>query len=1096
MANSARVHTDGYRLYLLLDPNTGTLTQPAETTQSSIDAVSITASGGDVEAVKMYCPKKYPFVDLSTNQFKLCLILSRKIEFGETVSIDLPEQLVSDGTRYNPSVSSLSVTNRSYVNGGVEDVITDTTPIVYIDPTSGNDTNAAAVNSGDGYYVRTDTEVGSDPTNPAGSIVAYATVSAAAANCATGGSGLMLFKRGETIDGTTNYAQSQRIMPNRKGTADAPFIFAAYGSGDLPYFAPSATGSEGSRVFNFKEGGDDSHLIIQDLDMSGFGAGCIDFNVIVGGEYMENFYFRNCIINGAAILPDQNGNQGRLVERVVFDECELTNDHASRSWVGSSKDFDSFTVREWSIINCVVHDIGDSALEHAFYSKMFGDFFIYRNIIDNCTGNGMKTDSSWGVHMLENIFTRSKECAEISSNGDDAAGVQVDRTEDTETAEYPVIANADGAYAKWICIEKNINIDVGNAYNNQVFLANISQAYDCLISDNLLYADQDILTYGLATTNSPGSSNGYTRDGYNNEVTQNTFVLDATTTTGQRGLRIEAATTDSFDATAQDDKGQHNFTFTRNIVFTGSGATGSNTYGMEIQDDSWEDAETAGRLSGTVKYNCFYRQGGVQTGFYQDDTTSLDSISALESALNQVTGTTAEGNRFEDPGFNNKGYKMSTWVVSQGYTDLDDFVTTMASGVIDGSVNLNTIITTAQDAIRAAYAADGLVADDYTDDILPGILQANNNSGGSSGGSMGATGTYYEATLPNPTAALTDYSVVIDLSGMPAGFWSTVDTTDGTKGRATKEDGTELPCDWIAFDNSGETGLLRVKWSGTLASSGTQKIRVFPPVSTRASYAAGDTYGGHNAYDDKWGAYLPLQDNFLDRTANNNEGTATVTLVAGDATGQIGSATEFAAASTETITISDDTSLDAATALTVMAWVKGSANLWNGVMSRMSGGQVYVDLRERGSSTDMSINADTSASAEVESRGGDFTAGSTWHHYAGIAHTADGTELYEDGTSVDSDAGLPELGTGAGDLVIGKDAKVGNAYWNGPLQEIQYHTTERSAEWIAYEYALTSDNATQLGSWSSGTVEAATGDPAAPIRRVIAFDMLMNPRRR
>ena len=66
---------------------------------------------------------------------------------------------------------------------------------------------------------------------------------------------------------------------------------------------------------------------------------------------------------------------------------------------------------------------------------------------------------------------------------------------------------------------------------------------------------------------------------------------------------------------------------------------------------------------------------------------------------------------------------------------------------------------------------------------------------------------YSKNTIPNPTSALTNFSVMIDLANMGADWWTANGTeADGTKGRAAKDDGTELATDWIDFDHAAETG--------------------------------------------------------------------------------------------------------------------------------------------------------------------------------------------------------------------------------------------------------------------------------------------------
>jgi len=185
--------------------------------------------------------------------------------------------------------------------------------------------------------------------------------------------------------------------------------------------------------------------------------------------------------------------------------------------------------------------------------------------------------------------------------------------------------------------------------------------------------------------------------------------------------------------------------------------------------------------------------------------------------------------------------------------------------------------------------------------------------------------TYDTATLVNPTSSLTDFTLIVDLSRMSAAWWAAVDTSDGTKGRAAKDLGpTELACDWIDFDDSAETGLLRVKWSGTLSDTGTQTLRIYPPVAANASVAASDTYGSDNAYDSDWAAYWPLHDE-VDRTANGYDLTAQGGVTVGGATGKLGAATDFDG-SDDNLKNTTAAPVPMDSACTIMAWVEPDAN--------------------------------------------------------------------------------------------------------------------------------------------------------------------------
>ena len=63
---------------------------------------------------------------------------------------------------------------------------------------------------------------------------------------------------------------------------------------------------------------------------------------------------------------------------------------------------------------------------------------------------------------------------------------------------------------------------------------------------------------------------------------------------------------------------------------------------------------------------------------------------------------------------------------------------------------------------------------------------------------------YGIATISNPDSALTDFTLMIDLSRMSASWWADAEDTDATRGRASKNDGTtELATDWIVLKPDG-----------------------------------------------------------------------------------------------------------------------------------------------------------------------------------------------------------------------------------------------------------------------------------------------------
>lgn len=198
---------------------------------------------------------------------------------------------------------------------------------------------------------------------------------------------------------------------------------------------------------------------------------------------------------------------------------------------------------------------------------------------------------------------------------------------------------------------------------------------------------------------------------------------------------------------------------------------------------------------------------------------------------------------------------------------------------------------------------------------------------------------YDIATITNPGSALTDFTLMIDLSRMTTDFKTNWNSSDGGRGRASKNDGTtELACDFIDIDHTAKTGWLRVKWSGTLASTGTQKIRIFPPNTANTLYASADTYGSDNAYDAGWEGYYPVFGDtgtiLTDRTSHGEDGSLDPGVtISGDKL--------VFGADTQGVNLMASKPLDGGTEFTIII----EANATNILSDR---GLFYTDLHEGG----------------------------------------------------------------------------------------------------------------------------------------------------
>lgn len=343
---------------------------------------------------------------------------------------------------------------------------------------------------------------------------------------------------------------------------------------------------------------------------------------------------------------------------------------------------------------------------------------------------------------------------------------------------------------------------------------------------------------------------------------------------------------------------------------------------------------------------------------------------------------------------------------------------------------------------------------------------------------MSLPATVYDtATITNPSATLTDFPILVDLSNMSAEWWAAVDTTDGTKGRAAKDDGTELPCDWIDFDQGAKTGYLRVKWSGIMSDTGTQVLRVYPPTSTNLSVAANAVYGSDNVYDSSTEFYVPIVGStYLDRTVNGIDAIAENTDIALIA-GQVGDGVRLNA-TTRASALNFGLNRPSETAFTLSSWVywdgptsTAEDNLWgswgsNAILIRVADNTNQLEVFVQGLTATLFT-------------GCTFTA-ATWTK---IDVTYDGTDVrvYKDGVEITSNtmSGTAAFGGAPfSEFWWGGTPHAGSDGWRGRLDEGWHHNVARSAEWIEQEFTQTKNNTTFFSTWANQpAVEPPTVQP-------------------
>lgn len=345
------------------------------------------------------------------------------------------------------------------------------------------------------------------------------------------------------------------------------------------------------------------------------------------------------------------------------------------------------------------------------------------------------------------------------------------------------------------------------------------------------------------------------------------------------------------------------------------------------------------------------------------------------------------------------------------------------------------------------------------------------------------TGYHNKAPATYAGAAQTDFLYLVDLSLMKPNWWAAVDTTDFTRMRFGKGDGTELAFDPLPgitkLTSTTGKGHALVKWSGLQAASGADDILVYPAQLANSPYGVSDVYGQYNAYPSEYLAFWPLNSDANDRTRNAAHGTPDVGLVVGGVAGKIGDATDFGGL--YQITVAANNAIKFTSAATIHFWAQGvlSATIWKGIVTRrLNSGAVEFEISQRGSSNDMSVRG----SGVSESRGGDFTTGI--NHYLTRLHPT-GSQLYENNVSVSANIGVfaPETGTIANVIEI-SDSTATNAglHWDKTIEHLAIINGDPDGSWRQQQYDQANDNAAFWGTWTE-VAAVSGGDNCGSISR-------------
>lgn len=348
---------------------------------------------------------------------------------------------------------------------------------------------------------------------------------------------------------------------------------------------------------------------------------------------------------------------------------------------------------------------------------------------------------------------------------------------------------------------------------------------------------------------------------------------------------------------------------------------------------------------------------------------------------------------------------------------------------------------------------------------------------------------YDEATATNPGSGLSGFSLLIDIATLSAS-WKSAVQSDGGDIRLTKGDGTtELAYDLInwAYNAGSPTGQIRVLWSGTLAASGTQNVRIYAGYTpgTAVAYDANETYGSDNAYDstvEQYWTFSEASGDIISRVAGGTD--LTVSGATYGATGVVGDALSFDG-------VNDVAYTSSALDLTGTQELSVLMNTYQDTIT--SDDDLLLESSANYNSNDDSVLVNPSSSggggaasgkfhiainAEANGRNSiDMTrfSAATWTHLGIILDRDAGaqqvTHVYYDGVSqtLQQIATTTDSTTGFGNYVWNFMCRSGASspglHADGDIQHVFFYNVALGADWVAQESDMM-DQATFWGTWA------------------------------
>lgn len=254
----------------------------------------------------------------------------------------------------------------------------------------------------------------------------------------------------------------------------------------------------------------------------------------------------------------------------------------------------------------------------------------------------------------------------------------------------------------------------------------------------------------------------------------------------------------------------------------------------------------------------------------------------------------------------------------------------------------------------------------------------------------GNTAGYVQLMPVDPTdGSVVKFSCMIDLSIMPAGWWTEVVNAglSGTDIRATNAANTILPFDLIEIDTAASTGLAVVRTSQ--AEGAPSAIRIWAGNASAIVVDDCNAYGKYTAYDSTWYGFWPAGSG-NDRTQYLNHLTTVGSPAVTDLASPVGSQATTYANSGGTFEYATGTNdLPTGNPITLTASVKkptGDLHTDSVIVSiQDSGSKSGVFLHTRPSSTPARLSNRNSFGTEATAGNSTAITASNWWFQAGLS---------------------------------------------------------------------------------------------------------------